>query len=751
MAIDRNINPFAGPKSFTEEDQDLFFGRDDENERIISLIYGHKLILLYGQSGSGKSSILNAKICPTLKNNGFDVLPITRVGIDSDTAKEFVNDDENNAFVDSRKSLTNFYIFNALKSLKPTCGENFSQSPYSLADFLRCNLSKDDENTEEILPQILIFDQLEELFTVYPSGEIHLEGIKRQQEEFFEQVSNALVNIPQLRIIFVINEDFLSHLEYFATLLPEKLRPRYHLDLLEKEAATLAIRGPIEKVKEKVKNYDEEKIDYKIGELVDNLLKINIADPITGLTHSITGEFVEPIQLQVVCYGWWNDLLQGTWLSKSVDVDRALREFYDNALIDIVVQSNLKEERIRRFFEEKFITPNDTRGFVHIRTFKQFFSSKSKTVIDSDVDKFFYVFDDTVHIIRGVVMAGSQWYELTHDRLIAPIKKSNDEWFTKENKKKSSKKLILTSILFALTIIGAFGVFNHISNEQQSQLAREISLSKGIESFDNKNYHQALEYLVPLTNQSKNKSFSETEEKALKYIANAHFLQNNFDESIKANNQLLALNSSNVEAKLNKANSLFSKNDSNNSKKIFEEVIDQYPNNSLANLNYAILLLNVKEFDRAIEYANKVLFTKTDKDEILKGAIKTKAYALANKQQYLLAEFYYDILLAINANDTGAIINKVRIPDNIFNYTKDISLLEHVRDIEPQNHEALMIEGNLILDYGNGANCAEAKEILDALENSSEAYEKNLTDLPDHEKKNVKELSNRLSNVTTKC
>ena len=55
---------YVGPRPFKRDpgEEKLFFGRDYESEKIISLIFSHKLVLVYAQSGAGKTSIFNAKI-----------------------------------------------------------------------------------------------------------------------------------------------------------------------------------------------------------------------------------------------------------------------------------------------------------------------------------------------------------------------------------------------------------------------------------------------------------------------------------------------------------------------------------------------------------------------------------------------------------------------------------------------------------------------------------------------------------------
>jgi len=76
-------NPYVGPRPFRRDldDQNRFFGRDEETEQILSLIYGHQLVLIYAQSGAGKTSLFNAQVAPELEKNGFQVLPVARVGI----------------------------------------------------------------------------------------------------------------------------------------------------------------------------------------------------------------------------------------------------------------------------------------------------------------------------------------------------------------------------------------------------------------------------------------------------------------------------------------------------------------------------------------------------------------------------------------------------------------------------------------------------------------------------------------------
>jgi ABC-type dipeptide/oligopeptide/nickel transport system ATPase subunit len=51
--------PFKFLDAYTREDKNIFFGRDSETEELFRKLYSGKLLLVYGKSGTGKSSIVN--------------------------------------------------------------------------------------------------------------------------------------------------------------------------------------------------------------------------------------------------------------------------------------------------------------------------------------------------------------------------------------------------------------------------------------------------------------------------------------------------------------------------------------------------------------------------------------------------------------------------------------------------------------------------------------------------------------------
>ena len=87
-------------------------------------------------------------------------------------------------------------------------------------------------------------------------------------------------------------------------------------------------------------------------------------------THA--GQYIEPVQLQVVCYQLWQRLadtepgpITDQDLERSGNVDDALAEFYQQALAEVIGEApGTREGELRDWFDRKLITEAGTRGTV---------------------------------------------------------------------------------------------------------------------------------------------------------------------------------------------------------------------------------------------------------------------------------------------------------------------------------------------------------------------------------------------------
>ena len=331
---------YVGPRPFEQEDEFIFFGRDREARDLLSLVIAHNLVLVYAQSGAGKTSLINAGLIPLLRKNQFEVFPVARV---KGTILENTKTDE----------ISNIYVFNTLTSWVEDEYDVERLAKMKLVDFLNKFEHILDKNGMP-LPRAVIFDQFEEIFSLHQGW--------KDREGFFEQISTALEADPLLRVVFVMREDFIAQLDPYTYLLPDRLRTRFHMERLRREAALLAIKEPLK--------YTGRSFAEGVAEkLVDDLLKIRV-ETTPGETVEVTGEFIEAVQLQVVCQNLWRelppDVTQITFqhLKTYGNIEQELYRFYEETIRTSAGKAHIDEKDIRKLFDEVLITEMGTRGMV---------------------------------------------------------------------------------------------------------------------------------------------------------------------------------------------------------------------------------------------------------------------------------------------------------------------------------------------------------------------------------------------------
>ena len=68
-------SPFKFLDSYAREDREIFFGRDREIEELYQKVFESKILLVYGISGTGKTSLINCGLANKFEES--DWLPIS--------------------------------------------------------------------------------------------------------------------------------------------------------------------------------------------------------------------------------------------------------------------------------------------------------------------------------------------------------------------------------------------------------------------------------------------------------------------------------------------------------------------------------------------------------------------------------------------------------------------------------------------------------------------------------------------------
>ncbi|MGB7875218.1 MAG: WD40 repeat domain-containing protein [Anaerolineales bacterium] len=394
-------NPYVGPRAFQTGER--LYGRDRDILNLHYLFLAERVVLLFSPSGAGKTSLIQAGLIPKLKEK-FGFIPVIRVNQEPPESLR------------NEKSF-NRYTFSTLLSLEETLPDDERSPVKELAELTlsvyltqRFQSEKEpDQESEQAKPvfEALIFDQFEEILTTDPND---YDGKK----VFFDQLGEALGDSRRWAL-FSTREDYVAAFEPYQAAIPTRFANHYRLDFLRAESALEAIQKP-------AREAGVEFTDNAARKLIDDLRQIQV-QRLDGTLEAEQGRYVEPVQLQVVCYRLWNSLssdeaeITEKHISSVGSVDESLSAYYAEQVSLAEERYRTPERLMREWFNDRLITKQGTRGQVMLEPEKS-------SGLDNDVIRFM----ESAHLVRAEKRAGSTWFELTHDRLIEPLRTDNEKW-----------------------------------------------------------------------------------------------------------------------------------------------------------------------------------------------------------------------------------------------------------------------------------------------------------------------------------
>lgn len=398
-----NNHRYPGAKPFEKEDKAIFFGRETDTRKLHELISVERMVVLYGKSGLGKSSLLNAGVLPLFSN--YSIIPIRfqakAEGIASPLetllAKIQAESLHNEEFIEKFASeLAPVWAkLNALQTTKkPQC-------------------------------ICLVFDQFEELFTHDKAdifrfktalAEAFFEKVpqkvrtkwENERANLSEQAQKQIFQPIEIKIIFGIRDDRMSFLDELKDVFPNILQKTYKLAPLNRAQAEEAILYPAyakgEDFKVKPFDYEDEALDAILDTLSNNRQEI------------------ESPQLQIICrhaeFLVENGKISPNEKGRVVvhlrdlgDLRQVYRDYYLAMLHSI--ENEQERANVQQVIENELVYEPEER---RIPCFE-------KVILDKGVSlKTLRWLVDEHHILRSEPNVGGGFtYELSHDVLVKPI------------------------------------------------------------------------------------------------------------------------------------------------------------------------------------------------------------------------------------------------------------------------------------------------------------------------------------------
>lgn len=261
------MNPYIiGP--YSESDTGIFWGRTKEIEGLYRSFLLHDYLVCYANSGEGKSSILNAGLCPKLRDNKYFPISIRfRFGEnDVDNFDRIIN-----AAIDLALSECDRYdSFETSSLIYDTDDEDDRSWQKELIYnhvWLRLRYSElkiKNENGEIVnYTPVLIFDQFEEVFT-NPESELWTKSFFHWLEELSTDVCPHVLldelhnrideesfpiikSLKRFKAIFSLRSEYVGNIDYWGLqhyYIPDLKNNRYFLKPLTPDGAKEVIMQP---------------------------------------------------------------------------------------------------------------------------------------------------------------------------------------------------------------------------------------------------------------------------------------------------------------------------------------------------------------------------------------------------------------------------------------------------------------------------------------------------------------------------
>jgi hypothetical protein len=395
-------NPWPGLAAYDEESHRFFSGRAAESGEALRRIVDEPVTVLFGKSGLGKTSLLNAGVFPRLRKH--DMLPVV--------VRLHVRDASGPLIEQAYRRLIEEFRLHGVEHPDRAAAETLWEYLHRAAhDFWTPQ--------NRLVRPVFVFDQFEELFTLGRAVPAQVEAFREDLADLAENRipaaavrhdddaldSDVCLNTRRMpyHIVIALREDFLADLEGWRATMPSLRRNRMRLLPMRSNQALEAVCN------ERTNHLVSEALARKIVAYLSSCGSPEVENEETARDGT-----VEPALLSLFCRGineqrkregkssFDPPLLEGA-------KDTLVRDFYVDCLAD-------QPARVRRFIEDELVTESGYRNSYSVKD-----AINGGVITESQLDALI-----NRHLLRHEHHLGTDRVELTHDLLTRAVVEERD-------------------------------------------------------------------------------------------------------------------------------------------------------------------------------------------------------------------------------------------------------------------------------------------------------------------------------------
>lgn len=405
---------YPGTRSFddTTVDRLVFRARGEETEDLLHLVMANRLVVVYGASGSGKTSLLQAGLFPALRGHRFFPVAVR------------VTDHESSLIA---------VVAERLSTQAPQFG--FEYLPGDEASLLHFFKTMEMWVNADPATVVLVLDQFEDLFRKFDAqqrvGIVRALGaLVRGSAEHMKLVTPSgdplelSTSPPNLHLVLSLEERDLGRLEVFGDEIPTVYQHLYRVTPLSRHQAEAALREPARLPR----RIDGVEFCSEPFEFADDAVAgiLDFLETQRERTDEAATICIDPLLLQIVCRFVEAGFVDGR-LSSPIDLPKlggasglrsALERFYRDRIAEVESLFPAARGKLSRLFEEGLID----RGLEGRRRLRE----EAECETDFGIGREVLTALVERRLLRSESRFGLQYYEISHAALIDFIRIDRD-------------------------------------------------------------------------------------------------------------------------------------------------------------------------------------------------------------------------------------------------------------------------------------------------------------------------------------